>query len=87
MRLIDADKLLKSIENENHGLSISGAEEKYARFFQVNMQPTVEAIPVEWIEQWLKRLPKHSQPYAYKVWLRNAVRGMVKDWEKENEVN
>ena len=51
MRLIDADKLVKAIENENPGMSISGAIEKFARTAQVNMQPTVDAIPIELYEQ------------------------------------
>ena len=51
MRLIDADKLVKAIENENPGMSISGAIEKFARTAQVNMQPTVDAIPIELYKQ------------------------------------
>ena len=49
MRLIDADELVKAIENENPGMSISGTVEKFARTAQVKMQPTIDAIPVEWI--------------------------------------
>ena len=49
MRLIDADELVKAIENENPGMSISGTVEKFARTTQVKMQPTIDAIPVEWI--------------------------------------
>lgn len=85
MRLIDKDRLLKGsnhywLEMENFG----DIESIDVRF--VEMAEEIKAIPVEWIEDWLKRMPKHSRLYAYKVWLRNAIRGMVKDWEKENEV-
>ena len=55
MRLIDADKLVKAIENENPGLSISGAVEKFARIVQVNMQSTVDAIPVWYIIRWYEK--------------------------------
>ena len=44
-----------------------------------------EAIPIDWIEEWLKKMPKHTTPYFYKRFLKNAIRGMVKDWRQENE--
>ena len=81
MRLIDADKLVKAIENENHGFSISGAEEKFAKIIQVNMQPTVEAIPKEWIINWLT---KQTIPALHTCDDYDAVNMMLDDWEKEN---
>ena len=77
MKLIDANELIKAIENENPGLSISGAVEKFARIAQVNMQPTVKAIPIEWIRNYVSIWV--SEPY------KNFVLNMITNWEKENE--
>jgi hypothetical protein len=82
MRLIDADKLVKAIENENHGLSISGAEEKFAKIIQVNMQPTVKAIPIEWIE---KQIEKALSVDSVDMFYVGNLKYLIKDWEKEND--
>ena len=80
MRLIDADELVKAIENENPGLSISGAVEKFARIAQVNMQPTVDAIPVKWIEKY-----NRVRGWEVTVTTQNAIDNMLNAWEKEND--
>lgn len=87
MRLIDADTFVKSIENENSGMSISGTVEKLARTIQVNMQPTVNAVPVEWIKKWAKKNGLDCYDYDYPTeknewWY--AIEKMLEDWEKEN---
>ncbi len=90
MRLIDADKLVKAIKNENPGLSISGAVEKFARTAQVNMQPTVQAIPIEWLKSISKNL---ADAYWNNVGnklvldmkdLPLVMEEIVRIWEKEN---
>lgn len=91
MRLIDANELVKAIENENPGLSISGAVEKFARIAQVNMQPTIKAIPIEWLN-------KRAEEIAFAYWTnaRNKmtlplnelpllIDQIIGEWEKENE--
>ena len=90
MRLIDADTFVKAIENENSGMSISGAVEKLARTIQVNMQPTVNAVPVEWIKKWAKKNGLDCYDYDYpteKNDCRYAIEKLLEDWEKENETN
>lgn len=74
MKLIDANELVKAIENENPGLSISGAIEKFARIAQVNMQPTVEAITIKWLK-------RYELANGQEVRLQDAINA----WEKEND--
>lgn len=87
MRLINANKLIKAIENENPGISISGAEEKYARIFQVNMQPTVEAIPIEFIEKQIDKTTDFSNKDELDLWYAGHLRHLIKLWENENGKN
>lgn len=47
MRLIEADKLLKDLD--------SSPFVKYAVDSLIEEQPTVDAIPVEWINRWYDR--------------------------------
>ena len=79
MKLINIEDeiLLKNLSNG--GLSAKQVTNLFMK------QPIIEAIPIEWIEEWLKNMPKHTTPYFYKSFLRNAIRVMVKDWRKENE--
>ena len=46
----------------------------------VEEQPTVKAIPIEWIKNWFN--PKYANTVYYSL-----LRDMIKDWEKENECN
>lgn len=87
-RLIDADKLVKAIKNENPSISISDTIEKFARTIQVQMQPTVNAIPVEWI----KKVIEKYATFEYHVEIddieaRRTLRALIEDWGKENEIN
>ena len=85
MKLIDANELVKAIENENPGLSISGAIEKFARIAQVNMQPTVEAIPVKWLRQWFAENGFKFYDDNDNIYLVADIEEMFLEWEKENE--
>lgn len=82
MKLIDGTSLKIKL-----GKRYSNDERRIREIFKetINDMPTIEAIPISWIEEWLKKMPKHTTPYFYKSFLRNAIRGMVKDWRKENE--
>ncbi len=44
----------------------------------VEEQPTVEAIPKEWIRDYMLRLPDGSEAYE-------CILVMLENWEKENE--
>lgn len=66
MRLIDADELR----------IIPGSAFDVMPVCDISSAPTVEAIPVEWIEKWLAK----RDPYD------DCVRDMLCDWRKENEL-
>ena len=72
MRLIDADKIQWVYK------CISKEE--------IDEQPTVEAIPIEWIERWTKQFWKeikgvnHYMGDGY-----DSVWDMLEAWEKEND--
>ena len=68
MRLIDADKI--------HW------EYKCISKEEIDDVPTVKAIPIEWITDWLTKqsIPATSYGIDY-----SAVEKMLEDWEKENE--
>ena len=85
MRLIDGDALEKAIYEwmpkdqetwmdskippiENLVVSI---------MMTIQEQPTVDAIPIEWIEEWLL-----SCDVTYK---RLAIESLLKDWKEEQE--
>ena len=86
MKLIDKERLVEFLDNYqiNKETTVMDLYRDTLRAIQ-NME--VEAIPISWIEEWLEKMPKHTTPYFYKSYLRNAIRGMVKDWRKENESN
>ena len=73
MRLIDADKLRHELIM---GHDLVGA--KYT-----DMADTVDAIPIEWIKEYV------GYGVSDDIFQRNKrfVLNMIKDWEKENEVN
>lgn len=67
MRLIDADNLDKY--DWGHLKEVS----KEALFL-IETEPTVDAIPIEWIEKWCGNEPYWS----------NLAMHLIDDWEKEN---
>lgn len=75
MRLIDADETLRLMEFEEYKYQY---EEHYgyrqAEKF-IELQPTIDAIPLEWIIEWLE---KNNTHYC-------TVDLMLEAWEKENE--
>jgi len=89
MRLIDADKLKRTEGMFQY--QISDAFDRLSasayRFEDVENAPTVEAIPVEWIEKWIEtdHNTKRRTPYYYKRLFRSRLKMMLEDWKKENE--
>lgn len=51
----------------------------------VEEQPTVKAIPVEWIKQWCNEHNRKS--LEERLLKRYGVITMLEDWEKENEID
>ena len=73
MRLIDADRLLKPSFTDMFDKPVK--MDMFSRY-AIESQPTVEAIPIEWIEEWgWKNGMSESM----------SLRVMIEDWEKENE--
>lgn len=81
MRLIDLDKALAEAEDECRMSDDWKVSHEMMNVFKY--QPTVKAIPVEWIEKWLETCIPH---YDYdKMTYIADVYEMIEDWEKENE--
>ena len=72
MGLINADKLVNDIAEH---ITVKAVSRVLAI---IQGQPTVEAIPVEWIEEWgWKNGMSESM----------SLRVMIDDWEKENGIH
>ena len=104
MRLIDADKL---IEICRKGWKLFGRENEKLKHwvdeYDINAQPTVQAIPTEWIERWLNNIENNERYKNEYVELTEEVKrivyrqtviikipcisDMLEDWRKENEIN
>ncbi len=69
MRLIKADEAKKAFIGNRYGTK--------AIEYVIDNVPTVEAIPVEWIEQYIWSADTHDE--------KRALRKMCIQWEKENE--
>ena len=73
MRLIDADKLKYHFYVQ-----------RYVHAYDIDKAPTVKAIPIEWLEMFMRRYKIEGND-EYKL-LHFMVTEWEK-WEKENEVN
>lgn len=74
-RYIDADKLTPIITQWNPSALI---EERYYHEEQIINAPTVDAIPVEWIER--------SIPFQHPD-DQDILISMIEEWRKENETH
>lgn len=77
MRLIDADKItffdcLAKLGNGSVCCHAEGITTKTG----IEMQPTVEAIPIEWIKKYIWGADTHEE--------KRVLRKMYAQWEKEN---
>lgn len=71
MRLIDTDKLIVEVVRSGNIVCLP-----HFSLEQINTAPVVEAIPIEWIEEWgWKNGMSESMSLAV----------MIEDWRKENE--
>lgn len=74
MRLIDADVFKTEYENLITWVSHRAEKARLREFIKdIQNQPTVKAIPVEWIKKWMEKWTPDL-----------SVAEMLKDWEKEN---
>ena len=91
MRLINANKLEADMYHEAFEITTdfqkwdSGCWIRYKMFENVmDKQPTVKAITVEWIIDWLT---KQTIPALHTCDDYRAVEKMLDDWEAENEAD
>lgn len=89
MRLIDADKLEVKhfVQRTEKIIGYDGTQPRYelkdVLAYAIDDAPTVRAITVEWIEQFMNRFRLDmviSDEYA-------LLHFMLTEWEKENETN
>jgi len=78
MRLIDADNITITRQEYVGALTLKERLQRLLKF-----QPTVKAMPIEWVEKWVDML-KERNYHSYQV-LMPALIEMLEDWEKENE--
>ena len=88
MRLKDADELLARADCSLELISEDGTSYIPCIDYvdEICNAPTVEAIPVEWLENYINRV-------LYKLWFGlydrdyylDEVRKMITEWKKENE--
>jgi hypothetical protein len=76
MRLIDVDALPKAVE---YDYGTGEMKILYYDAWVIAHAPTVDAIPVEFIEKRMKELGDYEESWN--------LRGLIEDWRKENEVD
>lgn len=85
MMLIDADKLeLKHfVQWADVVVGYNGTQPKHKHTdiiaYDISGAPTVDAIPIEWINNWMAK--------SENTYNREQVYEMLEDWEKENEID
>ena len=78
MRLIDADVFKTEYENLITWVSHRAEKARLREFIEdIQSQPTVKAIPIEFIE---RKLAEHW-------YVDYDIRELLDDWEKENEID
>lgn len=83
MRLIDADKLIEICDKGwRLGSAINTKIYHTVDASDIRSQPTVEAIPIEWLENY-----KRVRGWEVTVTTQNAIDNMLNAWEKENEID
>lgn len=81
MRLIDADAKIMAILYDDEHEDWVQKEMTVADYlsFSDTAIPFVDAVPVEWIKSWTSK--------SENTYYRDQVLSMMKDWEKEHEVD
>lgn len=95
MRLIDAHKVQMKLFEECQNIRYFDKDRKKSQIFadgldfawvMLDNQPTVEAIPIEWINHYLKELKEEIELDSdYSAYC--GIAEMKKCWERENETN
>lgn len=79
MRLINADKLTLVTE------FIDGVPHSYYEQFDIDEAPTVEAIPIEYIQHWIDK--KNYGRRDGKMMLAKDLNELIAEWRKEHEID
>jgi hypothetical protein len=106
VRLIDADALKETIEFHPTSVSVcmTVAEAKGQTEFKnrclddIDNAPTIDAIPVEWMEKMLEKMNHAAEPhfaffYVLNEWQNTKsieeqqAESEMRDWQKEQEEN
>lgn len=84
MRLIDAEVFAEISKKHIPEVIVNTWEEGYIDCLKVvDETPTVNAIPIEWIENYLSKWKNAETHDVAKTWWLI----MKRDWEKENEID
>lgn len=86
MRLIDADKLIKDVMELWDYKTVDGITATTVlkqTITDIENQPTVKAIPIEWIKKWCNK-ERNRKSLEERLLKRYGVITMLEDWEKEN---
>lgn len=82
-------KLINETEYQNKIAMIPMEERTFVKAWQTAQEmPTVEAIPIEWINNWAKEnyYDEQGLPLLFQKLCRLAIIShMIADWEKEND--
>ena len=91
-QLIYKEDVLQEISSCDNEIFVTEAEQEYL-WKRIQMLPTVEAIPVEFIESKLETMRKiaddefernggYVNEFDYRMW---ALKGLLQDWEDYKE--
>lgn len=88
-RLIDANKAKVILWGYSRYSGIDEAPYSYAEE-AIDILPTIDAIPVDWILKWANKNCMYCYDYDYPTektdgWL--DINNMINEWERENETN
>lgn len=82
MRLIDLDKALTEAEDECRMSDDWKVAHEMMNVFKY--QPTVKAIPINWIKNWcVKNYPTYPRIITEELLKKTETWRMIEDWEKE----
>lgn len=104
-RLIDADEVKNSLLTELLMGVDGGTDASYLKTYEVigriekiinewvDNQPTVKAIPIEWIKGYITPFQVHHDSLSEELkendgagWVVDVLETMLREWEKENSV-
>ena len=92
VRLIDAEHLIKKAEQE-HKDGLLDDDELETVYYELGDEPTVEAIPIEYIDKQIEELERSLDFYGSieeydalridAMYEHDALKGLVRNWRKE----